>query len=55
MNKNNKKDKQRTIAGVQIILLVLGATLVVLGLLGGEASEILSKATVICMDCIGIG
>jgi len=39
----------------QIILLAAGAAMTALGLAGGEAGELLKKAVVVCMECIGIG
>ena len=40
---------------MQIALLLAGVSIMVLGLLRGEALEVLNKAIVICMECIGIG
>ena len=40
---------------LQLILLVIGLTSVIVGLKAGEAREILAKAVVVCMECIGIG
>ena len=40
---------------VRVILLAAGAALVAVGLYMGEAREILGKAVVVCMECIGIG
>jgi len=39
----------------QIILLISGIVMIAAGLLRGEALEILRKAIVVCMECIGIG
>ena len=39
----------------QIILLISGIVMMAAGLLRGEALEILRKAIVVCMECIGIG
>ena len=40
---------------MQAALLVAGVSIMVLGLLRGEALEVLNKAIIICMECIGIG
>jgi len=40
---------------LQITLLATGVAMLVIGLLRGEAAEILRKAIVICLECIGIG
>jgi hypothetical protein len=40
---------------MQLLLFATGAALVVLGLFRGEASEVLKKAVMICLECIGIG
>lgn len=37
------------------LLLALGAGLIVLGIWGGEVAVVLSRATNICLECIGIG
>ena len=39
----------------QIFLILVGITLTVLGILRGETLEILRKAIVVCLECIGIG
>ena len=39
----------------QIFLLAAGVALIAVGIYRGEAMEILSKAVVVCMECIGIG
>jgi hypothetical protein len=40
---------------IQIILLTIGAAFAILGLLRREASEVLRKAVIVCLECIGIG
>jgi len=40
---------------VRVIFLATGAILIAVGLFLGEAREIISKAAVVCMECIGIG
>ena len=37
------------------LVIVLGAILIVLGIFGGEVAVVLSRATNICLECIGIG
>lgn len=37
------------------ILLAVGAIMIVLGVWGGEVATVLSRATNICLECIGIG
>jgi len=40
---------------LQLLLLFTGSVLLVLGLIHGEALEVLKKAILVCMECIGIG
>ena len=40
---------------VGLLLAVLGVALMLLGIARGEMAVVLSKATLICMECIGIG
>jgi hypothetical protein len=40
---------------IQVSLFTLGAVLLIMGILHSELTEILRKATIICMECIGIG
>lgn len=37
------------------LLCIIGAAAVIFGYLRGEAAVILSKAIMVCMECIGIG
>lgn len=37
------------------ILLTVGAVMIVVGVWGGEVATVLSRATHICLECIGIG
>jgi len=39
----------------QLFLLFAGVILLALGLIQGDALEILKKAVLVCMECIGIG
>jgi len=40
---------------LQAAVLLTGIFMMVAGLLRGEALEILNKAIIVCMECIGIG
>jgi len=40
---------------IRALLLAGGAAMLVSGLLFGEARELLAKAVIVCMECIGIG
>jgi len=40
---------------IQLSILTAGVILVVLGVIRGDALEILKKAVLVCMECIGIG
>ena len=37
------------------LVIAFGAILIVLGIFGGEVAVVLSRATNICLECIGIG
>ena len=39
----------------QIVLLIFGVVTLVIGICGGDAKEVMYKAVVVCMECIGIG
>ena len=40
---------------VRVALLAVGAVMLFLGVAAGEAGQILRKAVIVCMECIGIG
>jgi len=39
----------------QALLLAAGVAMMVAGLMRGEAQEVLQKAILVCLECIGIG
>ena len=39
----------------QIVLLILGITMVIYGAVRGEADTVLAKAVKLCLECVGIG
>ena len=47
--------KNRTMFFIRLALLFSGVVMMTLGLVQGEAQEVLSKAIIICLECIGIG
>ncbi|MBQ6823962.1 MAG: hypothetical protein IJP27_04875 [Clostridia bacterium] len=47
--------KERTKNIIACLLIAAGAIALVLGVLRGEAADVLKKATMICLECIGIG
>ena len=51
----NKNDAGRTVFILRMIILILGAAMVIIGLLGGEFTVVFNKAVRICLECIGIG
>lgn len=40
---------------IPLVLIAIGIAFLIVGIYNGEAQEILRKATVICLECIGIG
>jgi len=55
MAKQNKNEGKIRPHIIQLLLIVIGLTMTILGLLRGEALEVLRKAIVVCLECIGIG
>ena len=43
------------IAVARTLILTGGTVLMILGIMRGELTEILQKAIVVCLECIGIG
>ncbi len=39
----------------QILLLILGISMISYGAIRGEAAAVLSKAIKLCLECVGIG
>ena len=38
-----------------VVLMLIGISFVLFGVIDGEAGSVLRKAVAICMECIGIG
>ena len=53
MTSMTKAERARSL--IRLALLATGIALIVLGAVRGEAREILHKAIIVCMECIGIG
>lgn len=47
------KEHQKSL--LAFLLITLGVIAMVLGVYRGEAADVLRKATMICMECIGLG
>lgn len=47
--------KERTKNIVALSLMAAGLLALIAGVLRGEAADVLRKATMICLECIGIG
>ena len=43
------------VALLRAVVLFVGVVLIVLGVMRGELTEIVRKAAVVCLECIGIG
>lgn len=51
----SKDRKERRLLLLQIFLLLLFGLMIGAGVLTGEAETVFRKASMICMECIGIG
>lgn len=51
----NEKLHQTIRYAVPIALMVLGAAFIVIGIFDKEIVAVLSKATALCRECVGIG
>ncbi len=40
---------------ISLLLVIAGAIAIIVGVLQGEALIVLKKATLICLECIGLG
>jgi len=40
---------------ISVMLLIAGVVLIIAGAMQGDYHDTLSKATIICLECIGIG
>jgi len=49
------KNRKNIHTAIQITLLAIGIMALALGVYLGEAAEVMYKAVVVCMECIGIG
>lgn len=47
--------KERTKNLIAVGLILLGLLALTLGILRGEAADVLRKATMVCLECIGLG
>lgn len=47
--------KERTKNLIAVGLILLGVLTMTLGILRGEAADVLRKATMVCLECIGLG
>lgn len=49
----NMRESYKTLAAAGVLL--LGGVFIVIGIIRGEADDVLRKAINICLECIGIG
>lgn len=40
---------------IPVILILTGAVLITIGVKNGDASDVMKKAVMICLECVGIG
>ena len=45
----------KKLIAAKITLLVIGLALCIIGIYRGELTEIMNKAVMVCLECIGIG
>ncbi|MBR4182870.1 MAG: thioredoxin [Lachnospiraceae bacterium] len=47
--------REKTRTGICIMLIVLGISMIGIGVADGEVKTVLQKSVNICLECIGIG
>ena len=47
--------RERTKNLLAVLLILLGLITMAVGIYRGEAADVLRKATMVCMECIGLG
>lgn len=50
-----KKENSKLIPYIRMICLVIAIAFIVIGIANGEINTVATKATNICLECIGIG
>ncbi|MDD2406799.1 MAG: CD1871A family CXXC motif-containing protein [Sphaerochaetaceae bacterium] len=51
----SRRTNAKSSAKIAIILLILGGLLITVGIFFKEMTIVLQKATLICLECIGLG